>query len=79
MDKVGGRAEIGGKYRVIFDRFKRSRRAEISVLTDQFVDGRILSKIFYSRSENNQFGAVGKRHSGSIDGLVPQPCTLRFV
>jgi len=28
MDKVGGRAEIGGKFRVIFDRFKRSRRAE---------------------------------------------------
>src|SRR6266478_2919224 len=79
MDKVGGRAEIGGKFRVIFDRFKRSRRAEISMLADQLVDRRILSKIFYSGSENNQFGAIGKRHSGSIDGFVSQPRTLRLI
>src|SRR5215510_10358436 len=49
------------------------------MFADQPVDCLILSKIFYSWSENDQFGTVRKRHSSSIDGLIPQPRTLRFV
>src|ERR1700758_2912411 len=79
MDEVGRRAKIGRKFRVIFDRFQRGRRDEISMLTDQPIDGRILSKIFYSGREDNQFGAVGKCHSRPIDGLIPKPRTLRFI
>src|SRR5579863_8154839 len=79
MDEVGGRAKIGGKLRVILDRFERGRRAEISVLTDQPIDRCILSKIFYSGREDNQFGAVGEGHARAIDGLIPKPGALGFI
>src|SRR5690242_1889494 len=79
MAKVGRCTEIGGKFRIILDRFKGRSRAAVSIFADQFVDRRVLSELFYSRSKHDQLGTVGKRHSSSVDGLIPEPRALRLV
>src|ERR1700756_698044 len=79
MNKVGGCTEIGGKFRVILDRFEGRRRATVSIFADQFVDRRVLPEILYSGSKHSQLGTVGERHSCPVDRLIPQPCTFRLI
>src|SRR5882757_11296066 len=78
MDQVGGGTEIAGKLRVFLDGCKSGSRTDISVLADQSIDRCILAECFYSRSENDEFGAVGKRHASPVDCFIAQPGTLEF-
>lgn len=54
MDEVRRRAEIDTKFRVMFDRFERGGSSEISVLTNQPINRRILSKILYSGRQDTE-------------------------
>src|ERR1700739_684368 len=70
VDEVGGCSEVAGKFRVFLDGCESGRRANISVLADQPIDRCIFAESFYSGSENNEFGAVGKRHASAIDCFI---------
>src|SRR5712692_158344 len=78
VDEVGGGTEIVGKFLVILDCPEGGGRAAISMLPDQPINRRIFPEALYSRSEDNELGAVGQRHASSIDRFVAQPRTLQF-
>src|ERR1700739_4630394 len=78
MDKVGGGTEIAGEFRIFLYGRKNGRRTNISVIADQPINRCILAERFHSRSENNELGAVGKRHASPIDRFIAQPGALEF-
>ena len=54
-------------------------RAAIPVLPDQPVDFLLLAETFQPRRNNEQFSAIGNRHSRAIDRFIRNPSAVELV
>mmetsp|Transcript_1366 Transcript_1366/g.3043 ORF Transcript_1366/g.3043 Transcript_1366/m.3043 type:complete len:228 (+) Transcript_1366:464-1147(+) len=64
---------------VVVQKVHNLGRPDVSVLSNQTIDGIVLPEFSDPRCQNDQFSAVGNRHSCPVDGLVAQPGRMEFV
>src|ERR1700692_4050636 len=76
---MSSRAQVAGEILIRVHRFERGRRSTIAVLADQSVDSRVFAKYSYARREDDQLRIVRQRHACTVDRLVAQPGTVKFM
>src|SRR5205085_5528101 len=78
VNQMRGGAEVGREIGVASDRLENLRCGEISVFTNQRVNGSVFSELLHAGGEDDELAAIGHGHAGAVDGLVADPRTLEF-
>ena len=72
-------AEIAFQVLFICSILQNFRRRAVAVLPDKRIDTLIFAEFFQSRSQYNQFAAVGNRHPCAINRLIAEPRGLELM
>src|ERR1700756_1635417 len=79
VDEVSSCAQVTGEIHIDIHCFEGSRSSTITILADQCVDISVFTKFLYARREDDQLCTVGQGHARTVDSLVAQPCTVKFM
>src|SRR5579863_4703649 len=73
------RAKVVGEIRIGTHGFESGWRSTIAVFADQSIDGPVFAKFLYPGRQDDQLRTVGQCHACAVDGLVTQPCAVKFM
>ena len=65
--------------RIFLYSFEGSRSAAVAVFADECVDGGVFAELVDAGGKDDEFGVVGERHAGAVDGFVAEPCAFELV
>src|SRR3984885_5347591 len=79
MDEMRGRTEFGCQIGVLLYFIESFGGTVITEPANHAVDGGILAKLLHPGSEHYQVRAIGQRHAGAVNCLVPQPGAVKLL